>query len=580
MSALTPTDAHRPVIRGTRHMVVAGHYLAAHAGFAVLEAGGNAIDAGVAAGLVEGVVESDQVNIAGVAPIILYLADRREVVTISGVGTWPRAATCELFQSQHGGTIPKGLLRTVVPAAPAAWVLALERFGSMSFGEVASAAIRLARDGFAIDTYTAAQIRLHADDYRRWRSNAEIYLPDGEPPQPGQLFVQSDLARTLQYMVDEETAAASAHGRSAGLQAVHDAFYRGDIAQTIVRYHRDNGGLLREQDLAQFSVDIEPPARTHFQGLDIYTCGFWCQGPVLLQALNMLAGFDLQQFEHNTHAYIHVLAEALKLAFADRHHYYGDPRFVDVPMEGLLSKDYAAQRRLLIQMDRAWPEMPPAGDPRLGKATAATTNPASTATNSPPMSRDTTYVCVWDSAGNVFAVSPSDTSSETVVIPGTGLCPSARGTQSWADPNVAASIAPGKRPRLTPNPALALRDGRPHLAFGTPGGDTQPQSMLQALLNMVVFGMDPQSAVESPRFISWSFPNSREPHSYHPGLLMLESRIAREIGDALAALGHRVKWWPPRTGEAGGVCVIRRDADSGILHAGADHRRAGYAVGW
>jgi gamma-glutamyltranspeptidase/glutathione hydrolase len=382
----------------------------------------------------------------------------------------------------------------------------------------------------------------------------------------------------LQYLVDEETA-ASTGGRAAGLQAVHDAFYRGDIAQTIVRYHRDNGGLLREQDLAQFSVALEPPARTHFQGLDIYTCGFWCQGPVLLQALNMLAGFDLQQLGHNTPAYIHVLAETLKLAFADRHHYYGDPRFVDVPMEGLLSKDYAAQRRLLIQLDRAWPEMPPPGDPRLGKATAAAANPANVSAGDPPASRDTTYVCALDSAGNVFAVSPSDTSSETVVIPGTGLCPSARGTQSWADPNVPASVAPGKRPRLTPNPALALRDGRPHLALGTPGGDTQPQSMLQTLLNIAVFGMDPQSAVESPRFISWSFPNSREPHSYHPGLLMLEGRIAREIGDALATLGHRVKWWPERTGEAGGVCVIRRDAD-GIFHAGADHRRAGYAVGW
>ncbi len=572
-------ESHRPVIRGTRHVVVAGHYLAAHAGFAILEAGGNAVDAGVAAGLVEGVVESDQVNVAGVAPIIMYLAERREVITISGLGTWPRAASCEFFQREHGGAIPSGLLRTVVPAAPAAWVLALERFGTMSFGEVASAAIRFARDGFPVHPYTAEQIRIHVDDYRRWPSNAEIYLPRGKPPEPGQLFVQRDLARTLQYLVDEERA-ASWRGRAAGLRATHDAFYRGDIAQTIVRFHEQNGGLLSAEDLAEFNVAIEAPAQTKFRGLDIYSCGFWCQGPVLLQTLNMLSGFNLQQLEHNTKAYIHVLTEALKLAFADRHHYYGDPRFVDVPTEGLLSQAYAKQRRDRIRLDRAWPEMPPPGDPPGAHAVRPASDIASSLQAEPPDPRDTTFVCTLDKTGNVFAVSPSDTSSETVVIPGTGLCPSARGTQSWVDPAHPACIAPGKRPRLTPNPALALSDGKLFMAFGTPGGDTQPQAMLQALLNITVFAMDPQAAVEAPRFISWSFPNSREPHSYHPGLLTLESRIASEIGDGLAALGHSVKWWPESTPQAGGVCVIRFDPDSAIFHAGADHRRAAYAVGW
>ncbi|MFQ5936593.1 MAG: gamma-glutamyltransferase family protein [Acidiferrobacterales bacterium] len=572
-------ESHRPVIRGTRHVVVAGHYLAAHAGFAILEAGGNAVDAGVAAGLVEGVVESDQVNVAGVAPIIMYLAERREVITISGLGTWPRAASCDLFQREHGGEIPTGLLRTVVPAAPAAWVLALERFGTMSFGEVASAAIRLARDGFPIHPYTAEQIRLQADEYRQWPSNAAIYLPGGKPPSPGQLFVQTDLARTLQYLVDEEAAAAG-HSREAGLRAVHDAFYRGDIAHTIVRFHRENGGLLSAEDLDEFSVEIEPPVRAQFRGLDVYTCGFWCQGPVLLQTLNMLAGFDLAQLGHNTKGYIHVLAEALKLAFADRHRYYGDPRFVDVPTEALLSQSYAARRRRLIRMDRAWPDMPAPGDPRRSEAEIGSAGVVATVRADPPDERDTTYVCALDKAGNVFAVSPSDTSSETVVIPGTGLCPSARGTQSWADPDHPACVAPGKRPRLTPNPALALRDGQLFMAFGTPGGDTQPQSMLQALLNATVFDMHPQAAVEAPRFSSWSFPNSRSPHSYHPGLLTLESRIAKETGDQLAALGHQVKWWPAQTGQAGGVCMVRVDPDAGIFHAGADHRRAAYAVGW
>ncbi len=224
--------------------------------------------------------------------------------------------------------------------------------------------------------------------------------------------------------------------------------------------------------------------------------------------------------------------------------------------------------------------MPPAGDPRNNQPVLKEANAPVVPHSHPPDLRDTTYACAFDKAGNVFAVSPSDTSSETPVIPGTGLCPSARGTQSSADPRHLACVAPGKRPRLTPNPALALRDGKPYMAFGTPDGDTQPQSMLQALLNNIVFGMDPQAAVEAPRFISWSFPNSRSPHNYHPGLLALEGGIPAPIGDALAGLGHRIKWWPESTSQAGGVCLIRIDTDNKIFHAGADHRRAGYAVGW
>ena len=201
--------AHRPTIRGTRHMVVAGHYLAAHAGFHILEAGGNAVDAGVAAGIALGVLQSDMVNVAGVAPIILYLADRREVTTISGLGHWPQAASVEMFQHKHAGHIPAGILRTVVPSAPDAWITALERYGSMSFGEVAAAAIRFARDGFPIHAFTAGIIKANADKYRRWPSNAAIYLPGGQAPQPGDIFKQTDLAGTLQYMADEEAFAQS-----------------------------------------------------------------------------------------------------------------------------------------------------------------------------------------------------------------------------------------------------------------------------------------------------------------------------------------------------------------------------------
>src|SRR6266702_1957009 len=296
-------ESLRPLLLGTRHMAVAGHYGAAHAAFMVLEAGGNAVDAGVAAGIALGVLQSDMVNVAGVAPIILYLADRREVVTISGLGGWPRAASLELFRQSYGGRIPEGLLRTVVPAAPDAWITALERYGTMGFGEVAAAAIRFAREGFPMHAFMAGQIRTHIDSYRRWPSNAAIYLPGGQLPQPGDIFRQADLARTLQYMVDEE-AHARGQGREAGLRAARDAFYQGDIAAAIVKFHRDNGGLLTAEDLAEFRAGIEPPAHITFGDIDVYACGPWCQGPVLLQALNLLEGYDLRAQGHNSPRYI------------------------------------------------------------------------------------------------------------------------------------------------------------------------------------------------------------------------------------------------------------------------------------
>lgn len=574
-----PISAHRPVIMGTRHMVGAGHYLAAHAGFQILEAGGNAIDAGVAAGMALGVLQSDMVNVAGVAPIILYLADRREVVTISGLGGWPRAASLELFRQRYEGRIPEGLLRTVVPGAPDAWITALERYGTLGFGDVAAAAIRFARDGFPMHPFMADQIRTNADQYRRRPSNAAIYLPGGRPPEAGEIFRQTDLARTLQYMVDEE-ARARGRGREAGLQAARDAFYRGDIAASIVKFHRDNGGLLAAEDLAEFRVGVEPPVRTTFGDVEVCACGPWCQGPVLLQALNLLEVYDLRAQGHNSPRYIHTVTEALKLAFADRHRYYGDPRFVEVPMVGLLSKAYAERRCSLIREDKAWPEMPPAGDPNGLGATARVGRVSLEPRGGGLPGLDTSYVCVVDRYGNAFSATPSDTSSDTPVIPGTGLCPSSRGSQSWTAPDHASCIAPGKRPRLTPNPALALRNGRPFMVFGTPGGDVQPQAMLQAFLNIVTFGMDPQEAVEAPRFASYSFPDSFEPHSYHPGRLNVEGRIPQETGAALSALGHQVHWWPRWVWRAGAVCCIVVDPTTEVLHGGADPRRPSYALGW
>lgn len=577
--SLLPTmPALRPPLLGTRHMVVAGNYLAAHAGFTILEAGGNAIDAGVAAGIALGVVHSDLVNVAGVAPIIIYLAETNEVQTISGLGTWPRAVRPDQFAA--AGKIPHGVLRTVVPAAPDAWITALERFGTMSFSDVAAAAIRFASEGFVMYPLMAEIIAANEDGYRRWPENERIYLPSGRPPQAGELFVQSDLGRTLQYMADEETAAARA-GRAAGLAAARAAFYNGDIAAAIVRHQQENGGLLDAEDLASFRVGIEPPVSIDFKGTKVYGCGPWCQGPVLLQALKLLDGIDLTALGHNSATYIHTVIEALKLAFADRHHHYGDPNFIDVPIDQLLSADYAKIRRELIRDDAAWPELPPAGDPRGLRATLDDTPIGDTAAQGAiAASLDTSYACAIDKHGNIFSATPSDVSSSAPVVPGTGLVPSTRGSQSWTDPNHPSSVAPGKRPRLTPNPALAIRPGEYAIPFGTPGGDIQIQAMLQAFLNITVFGMNPQAAVEAPRFATYSFPDSFEPHTYHPGRMNLEGRIDSAVSTQLAALGHKVEQWPDWTWRAGAMCLIQSDLTRPLLASGADPRRPAYALGW
>ena len=561
-------------------MAVAGHYLAAHAAFEILEAGGNAVDAGCAGGIALGVLQSELVNVAGVAPIIIYLAKSREVVTISGLGTWPAATDPDVFQREYDGHIPEGILRTVVPAAPDAWITALRRYGSMSFSDVAAAAIRFASQGFAMYPLMADLIGANEEKYRRWDENAAIYLPGGSPPKVGELFVQSDLGRTLQYMADEE-AAVAAKGRNVGLQAAHDAFYKGDIAGTIVRFHEENGGLLRAPDLANFESRIEPPVSIDYRGTRIYACGPWCQGPALPQALRLLDGFDLGDMGHNTPAYIHTLIEAIKLAFADRHHYYGDPRFVNVPMDALFSEAYTQRRRELIRPEEAWPDMPPGGDPLAVAATGPTHldryAPAKVA-QMPAL--DTSYICVTDRHGNVFSATPSDTSNDTPVVPGTGLCPSSRGSQSWVDPDHVASVVPGKRPRLTPNPAIAIREGEFIMPFGTPGGDVQVQAMLQCFLNVVQWGMDPQQAIEAPRFATYSFPDSFEPHGNQPAKVKVESRIGESTARTLESYGHDIDIWPDWTWRAGSVCMIYKELDTGIHTGGADARRPAYAIGW
>ncbi|HTV88192.1 MAG TPA: gamma-glutamyltransferase family protein [Stellaceae bacterium] len=580
MTATGQRSAHRPTIAATRHAIAAGHYLAATAGFDILQAGGNAIDAGVAAGIALGVVQSDLVNVAGVAPILIYLADRREVVTIAGLGPWPKALDPEFFMREHAGKIPVGVLRTVVPAAPDAWITALRRYGTMSFGAVAAAAMALARDGFPMYPLMAGSLERHAERHRSWPSSAAIYLPGGRPPETGDIFRQSDLAASLQFMADEEKAAAG-RGRDAGLEAARDAFYRGDIAQRIVRFMREEGGLLSADDLADYHSPVGPAERRRFGDLDVFTCGAWCQGPVLLQTLALLDGIDLEALRRNSADYVHTLTEALKLAFADREAYYTDPAVGDVPLPALMSPEYAAARRRLIRPDRAWPEMPPPGQLGIGAGMPQLSEILRPSAPNPFPEPDTSYVCVADRWGNLFSATPSDGSYGSPVVPGTGLIPSNRGSQSRPDPRHPAGVAPGKRPRLTPNPALAIRGGGAEfLPFGTPGGDVQTQAMLQVLLNIFVHGDDVQSAIEAPRFASYSYPSSFAPYDYYPGRLNIEGRFPPEVVTDLARRGHQVERWPEWSWLAGAVCAIRSTPGRGLLEAGADPRRAAYALGW
>lgn len=564
----------RPTIAGREQVVTAGHYLASQAAHAILDAGGNAVDAGVCAVLVMGVVQSEMVNVAGVAPMAIYLAERDEMLTISGLGWWPGAVSPDLFMREHGGRIPEGLLRTVVPATPDACITALSEFGTMTFGEVARSAIGFARDGYVMYPFQANLLETFADTLAQWPSSAAIYLPNGAPPKVGDVFRQSDLAATLQYMVDCEAAAAGG-GRVAGLNAARDAFYRGDIARTITAYHEANGGLLTMDDMAGFRVEIEAALSKRFGASTIYSCGAWTQGPSLLQILATLEGADLVGMGHNSTAYVHTIAEVIKLCFADRHHYFGDPRFVDVPLQELLKDAYCAERLRQVSQTRAAPEMPAPGHVGAGPRGAG----VGTHERPPALpALDTSYVAVIDAKGNVFSCTPSDVSTDTPVIPGTGLCPSSRGSQSWADPTHPSSVAPGKRPRLTPAAFLFRTEEGGVGAFGTPGGDVQLQALVQVWLNIELFGMSPQQAVEAPRFATYSFPDSFEPHAYSPGRLNIERRFGEQQIGELAQLGHDVVEWPDFAWRAGAVCFARKSA-SGVLEAAADPRRPAYAIG-
>ncbi|HYV12403.1 MAG TPA: gamma-glutamyltransferase family protein, partial [Pyrinomonadaceae bacterium] len=533
-------DTFRPVVRGKRGVVAGGQPLSVEAGLRIFQRGGNAVDAGVATVLAASVIEFSHFSFGGEVPILIKLKGQK-VVVIEGMGQAPMKATREFFVNRASsdampgagakktGLIPStGPLSATVPAVLDACVTALDQFGTKTLAEVMEPAIQLA-DGFPIDELRVQYIKTRAPIFAQWEAAKRVFLPGGEVPKVGDIFVQADLARTLREIVRAERLASrgTRNNRHAGLMAARDYFYRGPIARRIGDYMQANGGLIAADDFAKFAAKVGQPVETEYRGYQVFKAGFWTQGPAMIETLNMLEGFDLKKMGHNSPAYIHTLAEALKLALADRDRYYGDPNFVKIPTTELLSKEYAALRRPLIDERHASLAQQP-GDPMNMKAVlASAVQTIGRASALPEIERanDTTCVNVVDKDGNMFSATPSGAWLPAVVAGDTGVLMGQRLQSSLTDANSPNVVAPGKRPRITLTPTLVLKGGEPFMVLSTPGGDNQDQALLQVLLNIIEFGMNPQEAVEAPRFDTQHYVSSFDDHEFLPGSLNIESRV-------------------------------------------------------
>ena len=572
----------RPVVAGTQGVISAGHPLVSMAGMRMLLSGGNAFDAAVAAGFAAAVVEpTASYTLCGECVALVHDARRRETLAVSGQGVAPALATLAVFRDRGFERIPTGPgpdahLSFTVPGAVDAYLTVLEAYGTKSVGEVLAPAVSYAERGFPMYEYmyrmlTIAETRLQFALYPP--GGADVFYPGGRAPQVGELFVQRALARTLRRLVE---AGDGARGhRLAGISAARERFYRGDIAATIGAFSERVGGLLRSSDLAGYRAGFEAPMRVSFAGREIVGQSAWTQGPVLMQALGMLAGFDLRAMGHNSTRYIHVVTEALKLAFADRERYYGDSaERSPVTIGELISPAYARERAALIRLDRAAPELPAAGGRRHGRPGGG--HEVERAGIVTPAIDGTTHIAAIDRDGNMIALTPSGgVFRKSAFVAELGCTLSTRSEMFVLEDGHPNALAPGKRPRTTLVNYLICEDGVPVMTIGCPGGDDQAQADLQLVLNALVFGMNPQQAVEAPRFSTQTLVNSFYPRVYLPGQLNVERGIAATTRAELAALGHEVS----ETGACGiGAVVTRRDPETGVLSAGADPRRPTYAL--
>ncbi len=590
---LSHSQTFRPVVRGQRGVIAGGHPLSVEAGMRILQRGGNAVDAGVATILAASVIEFSHFSFGGEVPILIKLKGK-EVAVVEGMGAAPIKATREFFinRAKHdgpgmatmagakSGIIPStGPLPATVPAVLDACVTALDQFGTKSLGEVMQPAIELA-DGFPIDELRVQYIKTRSPVFSQWADARRIFLPQGEVPQPGDIFVQTDLARTLREIVDAERQSAK-KGRHAGLIAARDYFYKGPVGARIGNYMEQNGGLLAAADLARWHAKIGAPVKADYRGFQVYKAGFWTAGPAMLETLNLLEGYDLKGMGHNSLEYVHTVIEAIKLALADRDRYYGDPDFVKIPMTELLSKEYAALRRTLIEKEHASLAQQPGDPSNMKPVLASAVQRVSRASIVPENERanDTTCVNVIDKDGNMFSATPSGAWLPAVVAGDTGVLMGQRLQSALTDPNSPNVVAPGKRPRITLTPTLVLRDGQPFMVLSTPGGDNQDQALLQILLNIIEFGMNPQEAVEAARFDTQHYVSSFDDHEFLPGSLNIESRVDEKTIAALRERGHKVKvqtaW-----GTLSAPTVIVYNPQTGVSAGGADPRRGRYAVAW
>lgn len=594
-----PVLAQRPPVMGRNAGVSAGHPLVTSAAMEILQQGGNAFDAGVAALLVGGVVEQDLYSLGGESLVLVYPQSEKTVTSIVGQGWAAKGATVDWYTSRNRTLDGSGLDPVVVPGAIHGALTVLERWGTMTLAQVSARAIEYARDGFALRPRTARSIAGQRRFIDQWPSNQKTWLkPDGSPYQAGDTITLPDLAATLQKLVDAERAALGS-GRIAAIVAARDRFYKGDIAREIVAFLKQHGMPWDDSDFAEFYARVEPATSITYRGYQVYKQGFNSQGPSMLQALNILETFDLQAMGHNSADYLHVVTEAMKMGYADRDTYYADPAFVDIPQTGLLSKAYAKQRAGQIDMAKAQTEQI-AGDPlpfddkvkawkfwKAGVGGVGGVGGEGGAVQPGDVDhslKDTTHISIIDKAGNVFDSTPSGGWITGGVIAGnTGIGLSTRGEQFWLDRDRAAQLRPRSRPRYTLTPSLILKNGQPFLALGTPGGDNQEQTILQALLNVLEFQdkwyPNLHTAFELPRLQTFHFLGSFWPHRIDANRLDLEAGIAPEVFESLKARGHNVRMVAPFS-ISGCATAVMIDLRTGTRIAGADPRRDCYAAAY
>lgn len=571
----------RPVIRGRTHAAASMKAEATRAAERILQTGGNAFDAAVAGQAVLGIVDAASNGVGSDAVILIYDAKAKSVVSINAEGTAPKLATIEWYQKNLDGKLPQSdtLLSGTVPGVVDAWYLILDRWGTMSFAQVLQPAIDMAENGFPIGERMAAAIAT-SKKLTKYASSVKVYFPGGVAPKAGDIFRNPDLARTLRKLVEAEKQSA-AKGRHEALKAARDRFYKGDIARTMAKFSEEQGGLFRYDDFASYTAKFDVPVSVDYRGYRVYKNPSASQGPTELFALNILEGYDLKALKHNTPEYIHTSIEAVKLALADREKYLGDADFVPIPYEGLLSKEYARERRALIDPAHASLEMRPGVPEKFTRSTQALNRPVHiNLEGEADHEGDTSYLAVVDKDRNMVSFEPSLHSGfgTGVVMADLGFIFNCRGDYFSLVAGEANALAPGKRPRSTLQSTLVMKDSQPFMIVGSPGGDDQVFRTMQTLLNVIDFGMNVQEAIEAPRWATRSFPASPFPHTMYPGEMSVEQRVPEPVRDSLMTRGHKLRVSGPWT--MGSLAAIIVDPRTGVLSAGTDPRVDAYAIAW